>query len=194
MCNTKKWWSVQHTLRYRNSTDKKKKKQCCIGSISADTQNFWYRIGIVSEKVVSSHPYRRLSVSSSLPNYVLGNELLGWSCFYKIDSIFYVFKIKILCNSMANILLSIKFVCSVANCTLFLSQVSVYLPSCSCYSAIPAAQQKPRKEPLSPPAYVPLCTDTSAECGATHTNSPPEPEGSAQQTPPVTRNTPSNIF
>ncbi len=33
------------------------KKNCAgIGSVSADTQNFWYRIGIGSEKVVSSHP------------------------------------------------------------------------------------------------------------------------------------------
>ncbi len=86
------------------------------------------------------------------------------------------------------------YVFSGANVTLFLSQVLVYLPSCSCYSAIPAAQQKPRKEPLSPPAYVPLCTDTSAECGATHTGSPPEQEGSAPQTPPITRNTPSHIL
>ncbi len=56
MCKTqKKWWAGQHTLRYRNST--LIKKNCAgIGSISvsADTQNFWYRIGIGSEKVVSS--------------------------------------------------------------------------------------------------------------------------------------------
>lgn len=67
------------------------------------------------------------------------------------------------------------------------SPVSVYLPACGHYSAIPAAQQKPWRAPLPPPAYVPLHTDTSAECDATRTGSPPEREGSAPQTPPVTK-------
>ncbi len=43
-----------NTLRYRNSK-LIKKKTAGIGSISVDTQTFWYRIG--PKKVVSSHPY-----------------------------------------------------------------------------------------------------------------------------------------
>ncbi len=46
-----------HTEIYKFYTDLK--KTCAsIGSIlvSADTQIFWYQIGIGSEKVVSSHP------------------------------------------------------------------------------------------------------------------------------------------
>lgn len=76
---------------------------------------------------------------------------------------------------------------------LFLSQVSVYLPSCSRYSPIPAAQQKPRQAPRPPPAFLPLCTETLAECGATHTGSPPEREGSAPQTQPVTKKSTSHL-